>query len=500
MSVTTSIDHEKSELNSILASGILDRAPSLAQLLTYVCTKYFEGSAEQIKEYNIAVEALGRPPDFDQKKDSIVRVEAHKLRKRLREYYESQGADHVVRIEIPPGQYAPRFVGRPPEILPAIQQVHALPRPEAPTRRPPALILLFTLAAASAAVGGTVYIATLRTHGGTASPAADIRGSRQSADDIRILAGVENGTYVDGFGRAWQTDRFFNGGSVVNSSNLAILGTRDPHLYQNRREGTFSYDIPLKPGVYELRLHFAETLYGDGNAVGGGGETSRLFNFFINGKKILRNFDVIADAGATTADVRVFKDISPASDGKLHLKFDPVTNPAILNAIEITPGIPGHMHSLRAVAQSQAFTDKDGAYWEPDRYAKGGQLVVRREQQITNTSDPELYYGERFGNITYVIPVAPGRYGVTFHFAETWFGPGNAGGGGAGSRVFDILCNGVALKRDFDIFKEAGGAKRALIWSVHDVEPNHQGKLIISLVPVENYAAINAFEIVDESL
>src|SRR5262249_28747872 len=103
-------DQEKSEFQSVLSSGVLDRAPNLAQLLTYVCCKYFDGATEQIKEYNIAVEALGRPPDFDQKKDSIVRVEAHKLRKRLREYYESEGADHPVRIEIPPGQYTPKFI------------------------------------------------------------------------------------------------------------------------------------------------------------------------------------------------------------------------------------------------------------------------------------------------------------------------------------------------------------------------------------------------------
>jgi len=45
------------ELETVLASGILNRAPNLAQLLTYVCAKYFEGSAEQIKEYNIAVDA-----------------------------------------------------------------------------------------------------------------------------------------------------------------------------------------------------------------------------------------------------------------------------------------------------------------------------------------------------------------------------------------------------------------------------------------------------------
>jgi len=110
MPTIAAFDQEKSELDSVLSSGILERAPSLAHLLTYVCSKYFDGAGEQIKEYNIAVEALGRPPDFDQKKDSIVRVEAHKLRKRLREYYESEGADHSVRIEIPPGQYTPKFI------------------------------------------------------------------------------------------------------------------------------------------------------------------------------------------------------------------------------------------------------------------------------------------------------------------------------------------------------------------------------------------------------
>jgi hypothetical protein len=110
---TIAADREKSELDAVLSSGILDRAPTLAQFLTYVCSKYFEGATEDIKEYNIAVQALGRPPDFDQKRDSIVRVEAHKLRRRLHEYYEAEGADHEIRIEIPPGQYAPKFVFQP---------------------------------------------------------------------------------------------------------------------------------------------------------------------------------------------------------------------------------------------------------------------------------------------------------------------------------------------------------------------------------------------------
>src|SRR6266704_4269872 len=101
---------EKAEVEHLLASGIFDRSPGLAQLLTYVCNKYFEGRAAEVKEYNIAVEALGRPQSFDQKKDSIVRVQFHRLRDRLHEYYESEGATHPVRIEIPQGQYSPQFV------------------------------------------------------------------------------------------------------------------------------------------------------------------------------------------------------------------------------------------------------------------------------------------------------------------------------------------------------------------------------------------------------
>ena len=84
-------------------------------------------------------------------------------------------------------------------------------------------------------------------------------------------------------------------------------------------------------------------------------------------------------------------------------------------------------------------------------------------------------------------------------FAEVWFGPGKPAGGGVGSRVFDILCNGVTLARNFDIYKEAGGSDRPVTRTFHNLEANHQGKLKISLVPVTNYACINALEIVDES-
>src|SRR3984957_5231558 len=110
MPSTVGLREEKAELEAVFASGIFSRAPGLAHMLRYVCTKYFEGQSDQVKEYNIAVEALGRPADFDQKRDSIVRVEAHRLRRRLNEYYEGEGASHRIRIVLPSGQKVPRFL------------------------------------------------------------------------------------------------------------------------------------------------------------------------------------------------------------------------------------------------------------------------------------------------------------------------------------------------------------------------------------------------------
>jgi hypothetical protein len=539
MHAAADFGQERLELEAILASGIFHRAPNLALVLTYVCAKYFEGCAEQIKEYNIAVEGLGRPADFDQKRDSIVRVEAHRLRKRLREYYEAEGADHALHIDIPPGQYAPRFLlqGAPEASLGSEALVsqpepgsEALMVPPPGSLMVPAGLLVADEPASSAltipgaaieaghgrrnAVAGVVLLLvfsagavtlwngparkTTKAAGNpTANTPTGVIGPPGVSQEVRILAGHQNGDYTDRLGRIWLSDRYFQGGYVFESGDHPVLGTHEPRIYQSRREGTFGYDIPLPPGVYELRLHFAETLFGENNAAGGG-EASRVFNVSINGREALHEFDVLSEAGPSTADVRAFKDISPAADGKLHLKFDALSNAPLLSAIEITPGIPNRLRPIRMISLDRHYTDKQGRVWEPDVYARGGQLVVRTKP-VESTADPELFRGERYGNLKYVIPVPPGRYGVTLYFAEAWFGPGTPAGGGEGSRLFHILCNGLALRHNFDVFKEARGAGRGATFSAHGLVPDAQGKLNISLEPIRNYACVNAIEVLDES-
>jgi hypothetical protein len=525
MTSTGEFEQERSELETILSSGIFNRAPNLALLLNYVCSKYFEHGAEQIKEYNIAVEALGRPVEFDPRADSIVRVEAHRLRKRLKQYYEADGAAHLLQIEIPAGQYAPRFLVQHPlpalpgsqdsiekELLPDIPEPEAAapepppPAAVAPPAAPPVLAALgengsgssrnVWIVVAAVLVLALLFPAIRLSSGWSRTLPQRDPVAVMSGDTIRIACGLESGSYTDQFGNTWSRDMYFQGGGPTQS-NQAIRGTRDQRLYNTRREGIFRYDIPLKPGLYELRLHFAETVYGPNNAAGGG-ESSRVFGISVNGRTVLPNFDIIGDGDASTADVKVFKDVAPAADGHLHLDFAPVSNMPLLNGIEISPGVPGRLRPIRMVAQDHGYTDRQGRFWEPDRYALGGQLIARNNV-VSGDPDFDLYHGERFGKLTYLIPVADGRYRVTLHFSETWFGPGKSGGGGAGSRVFDVLCNGVAVRRDFDIYKTAGGPDRAVTVEIPGVVPDHQGKIVISLLPSQNYASINAIEVVDES-
>ena len=112
---------ERDALDRILRSQVLDRAPNLVLFLRYVCEMQLTGRTDAIKEYNIAVEGLGRGGEFDQKRDSIVRVEAHRLRRRLAEYYQTTGAEDPIEILLPPGSYVPVFRRRDLPIVESLE-------------------------------------------------------------------------------------------------------------------------------------------------------------------------------------------------------------------------------------------------------------------------------------------------------------------------------------------------------------------------------------------
>jgi beta-glucanase (GH16 family) len=104
---------EREELKRVLSHPEFSRSANLVRFLSWICNKYFEGQTDDIREYSIAVEALGRrESNFDSHVDPIVRVTARSLRKKLRELYKTDWRDHPLQIVLPLGHYVPQFLCR----------------------------------------------------------------------------------------------------------------------------------------------------------------------------------------------------------------------------------------------------------------------------------------------------------------------------------------------------------------------------------------------------
>ena len=264
------------------------------------------------------LEVFQRRESFDQDSDSIVRVEANRLRKRLAEYYAGEGASHQLQITIPVGQYVPRFeAGAPAPAVgshfqtPAVQVANAIADSPAEVatqqKRHPSYQwwVVGIIRLASPRLRICVFMVACShaerfATSGYQQSKSRVRGrmrlsGRRSGQEIRILAGSSR-SLVDHAGKLWSADYGFTGGSAIRSSIPHISRTQDPWFYRSSRQGEFRYDIPLPKGIYELRLHFAETVFGPESG-GAGGEGSRIMRIRANGKTLLNEFDIVADAG-----------------------------------------------------------------------------------------------------------------------------------------------------------------------------------------------------------
>jgi len=99
----------RKQLQRVLGSSGFARNERLSRFLDFVVERHLEGKDEELKESVIGVEIFGRPPDYNPKKDAIVRVEAGRLRARLAEYYAEAGRLDELVIELPKGGYVPVF-------------------------------------------------------------------------------------------------------------------------------------------------------------------------------------------------------------------------------------------------------------------------------------------------------------------------------------------------------------------------------------------------------
>lgn len=521
---SNSADTERAELETVVAA--FERSPRLAKLLKFVGQKYLDGETDEITEYNIATEVFGRAKTSFDSTDSIARTEMYRLRKKLKEYYDADGRDHPIQILIPFRTYVPEFVRRDsltPKQQSDLDELASIPVADAAETgegldsaqrgategarqrgflsagKQRWLYGGASIAALALISFGVVLIAKHKTSTNSASISAsnspEMSQSVTPPDaapvPLRLLAGYSGPPKMDSAGAYWGADRYFRGSAGFERPKAAIARTVDPMLFDHwRTGGAFSYDIPLAPGTYELHLYFVASPPDD---------KMQFFDVYANGQPLLTAFNISSDAlGPDIADEKVFKDISPAKDGYLHLRFPGDKSAPVLNAIEILPGLPHRQLPVRLVTQSAAITDRNGNTWHPDNYFQNG-VISDPPRQVSGTSDPELYAQERFGHFDYAIPVdVRGRYTVVLHFAELYWLPDPSGKIGVGTRVFRVYCNGTTLLDNFDIFKEVGSL-HALTKTFYHVRPTSEGKINLTFEPIKNYATVSAIEVIDES-
>ena len=514
----------RTELERVLSSPSFRRAPALCKFLSYICESYFKGLAHEIKEYNIAVSALGRRSEFDPQTDPIVRVSAHTLRKRLESYYHGEGRLNPIRITLPVGSYVPAFhklsaeelrsvlatfptletADEPPppasepeevrDILPSasdpvvaestVSAILPPPPPEAPI---PAkqrdwrlvFVALLILSALSA-------YAFLRHRQGITDRASEGPRGFGTAPllGFRLGSGQQ---WVDHAGQVWSPDSYCHGGTPLQNDMKSISGVSDAEILASGLAGNFHCAIPVAAGSYELHLFFVDL---SAAAVA----THRTL-LLINGQQ--HRYDIICDSeGTGRAMVKVLIDIKPGADGAIHL--DAGDDQAFLSAVEIFRGAAGKMLPLRISTSAMSYVDSTGVSWLSDRYFGGGTQLQRALASV-GTDRPRLYQWERYGRFHYYLPVAEGKtYTVRLFFSEGYFGRDKLVSGGPGSRVFDVFANGHTLLKNFDILGEASSGHDSVVKTFSGVEPLNDGVIEVEFQPVHDYALVNAIEVTQE--
>jgi hypothetical protein len=496
---------ERQEYEWLLTSGVLGRSDNLARVLRYLCEEHFHGRDDHIKEYTIAVEALGRRSAFDPQTDTIVRVTVHALRKRLLEVYQKEGATHSVRLVIPPGHYAPLFVHQSPLTGPLVtEQIHpaastaesnladasteSAHKTEKPRRRGvlafggwPIVGLLLVAASLAARFGIREWKRARAPHS-TAFANLPLPAPQAA---IYALMGSDRAPYADRSGNTWSTANYCQGGTNVAMPPQRIEGTEDAPLYFGGVRGIVHCVFPVTGGMYELHFHFAETSDLP--------MATRLSSLSINAAPAF-NVDVVDDAGGhSIATSKIVTGVAPENDGSIHLDF--ISEVSLLNAVEILPAPSTRQLPVRIVSNSSSIIDATQQVWASDRYFSGGRHGL--PPKGANIGELGIYQSDRVGRFRYNIPAVPyAKYRVKLYFREPWFGKDNGGIGGPGSRVFDVACNGVLLIRNFDILAE--GNSKPIVKTFENVQASAGGRIELYFMPVVNYPEVNAIEVLPE--
>jgi hypothetical protein len=316
-----------------------------------------------------------------------------------------------------------------------------------------------------------------------------------------IVAAINCGgpTFTASDGITYEKDKYFLSG-LTYSTAAAIGGTTDDTLYQTERWGDFAYAIPVPaPGIYTVTLRMAEIypyIY----------TGARKFAIEVEGKRVLSDFDLFTWAGKNNAiDLKI---VTEVTDGTLNLVFfgeeycckerkvfyehccdcenhhhhrdgDFVTDSnddcfkwakivpyasrchtakAKVNAILVREGKLSLTPVVAINSGGPDYLGSDGINYQGDLYFTTGQ-TYSTDAPIEGTDDDALYQTERFGQFSYVIPVANGTYWVLLKFAEIY--PYIY----TGARKIGVKIKGKEVLTGFDLYTQVG-LNRAFDWLV----------------------------------
>ena len=153
-----------------------------------------------------------------------------------------------------------------------------------------------------------------------------------SLASVRIKAGDISG-YRTKAGQRYGSDAYFSGGvpGSINppdtrAAERIAVAADDPGMYDSFREGAFAYRVPVPSGRYRVTLKFAEPAANKAGA--------REFNVRVNGRVVLRRFDIFAAAGGVLKGIdRAFE--ATSRDNSLSIEFVPLQGAALVSALSI---------------------------------------------------------------------------------------------------------------------------------------------------------------------
>lgn len=206
---------------------------------------------------------------------------------------------------------------------------------------------------------------------------------------------------------AWEYDDYFAGGLARDRQVVPdIDGTDDPELYLTQRRGDargkpgeFSYSIPVpEPGIYQVRLHFAEIYWGaEGGAPGGRGK--RVFSVDAEGQAALVDYDIYDDVGPMTAVIKQFE--IEVTDGYLDLDFHGTRDQPMVAAIEVLGEPTGERwvevdkssRTVRLMVGNTPIASFRASFGEPGKDTPVGNFVIQNKiEELTWTPYAQNYF------------------------------------------------------------------------------------------------------------